>query len=244
MILEMDFGNSRIKWRLRDGQNVISRSAVAREKGLAEIKSAIQDNIKRVNAVWVASVLDENAKAWINFWVRKNLGVTPVYAISKTEVAGVINGYDDPGRLGVDRWLAMIAAFNRCRTACIVISSGTALTVDLIDRGGRHLGGYIVPGWNTSMAALNQNTQLINIMELKASKLEPGTYTQSAVVHGLSACYVGLIQNAITQLTAQTGTSDHTIMATGGEASRLLDFFPDIQLHEELILDGLAYCLV
>jgi type III pantothenate kinase len=244
MILEMDFGNSRIKWRLREGQNVIVRNAVAREKGLAEIKSAIQNYIEKIEAVWVASVLDENAKAWINFWVRKNIGLTPVYAASGLEVAGVINGYDDPARLGVDRWLAMIAAFNVCHTACIVISAGTALTVDLVDQDGRHLGGYIVPGWKTSVLALNHNTQLINLMELKASKLEPGTYTQSAVVHGLGACYVGLIQNAITQLAAQTGANDHAILATGGEASRLLEFFPDIQLHEELILDGLAYCLV
>lgn len=244
MILEMDFGNSRIKWRLRSGAEILLRGVMDREKGLVELVPAIQFYVKQLKAISIVSVLDESAKVWINFWAKKSLNIVPRYAASQAETAGVINGYDDPARLGVDRWLAVVAAYNLCKSACIVISCGTALTVDLVSQQGCHLGGYIVPGWKTAMNALNTNTQLINLHEIKNSTLAPGTYTQAAVGHGLAACYLGLIQNAITQLGTQTGLTSQTILATGGDARRMQELFPDIQVCEELILDGLAYCLV
>jgi len=244
MILEMDFGNSRIKWRLRRSSEILVRGVADREKGLVDVVPAIQLYKEQLKAIWVVSVLDESAKAWINFWAKKNLNLVPRYAVSQNEIAGVINGYDDPTRLGADRWLALVAAYNLCHSACIVISCGTALTVDLVTGEGRHLGGYIVPGWKTAMNALNTNTQLINLNEIKGSALVPGAYTQAAVSNGLAACYLGLIQNAIKQLAAQTHSDSRTILATGGGAGRLQELFPEIRLSEELILDGLAYCLV
>ncbi len=244
MILEMDFGNSRIKWRLRSSAEVLLRGVVDREKGLVGLVPAVELYIKQITAVSVVSVLDESAKVWINFWAKKNLNIVPRYAYSQAEVAGVINGYDDPAKLGVDRWLAVVAAYNLCHTSCVVISWGTALTVDLVNQQGRHLGGYIVPGWRVAMNALNTNTQLINLQSINGLALLPGTSTGAAVGHGLAACYIGLIQNAITQLGAQTHSNARTILATGGDARRLQELFPEIQVCEELILDGLAYCLV
>ncbi len=244
MILEMDFGNSRIKWRLRSSAEVLLRGVVDREKGLVGLVPAVELYIKQITAVSVVSVLDESAKVWINFWAKKNLNIVPRYAYSQAEVAGVINGYDDPAKLGVDRWLAVVAAYNLCHTSCVVISCGTALTVDLVNQQGRHLGGYIVPGWRVAMNALNTNTQLINLQSINGLALLPGTSTGAAVGHGLAACYIGLIQNAITQLGAQTHSNARTILATGGDARRLQELFPEIQVCEELILDGLAYCLV
>lgn len=247
MILEMDFGNSRIKWRVRDLENILIRGVVDREEGLDQITVALQTFAAQIKSIFVASVLAKSANLWIDSWAKKNLNLIPQYAMSQSEVAGVINGYDDPSRLGVDRWLAVVAAFNICQTACVVISSGTALTVDLVNQHGRHLGGYIVPGWVTSMRALNNSTQLINLTDISNFKLVPGTSTQTAVSHGLASCYAGLIQSAIAQLAitqhyTQIGVSSPSILATGGDAQRLKEIFPEIQVKEELVLDGLAYC--
>lgn len=243
MILEMDFGNTRIKWRLRNAQEIILRDAFERDKGLDQLAGQLQDYISRIHAVWVASVLDDNAKAWIEMWAKENLNLQPVFAQSEYYVAGVTNGYDEPRRLGVDRWLAIIAAHHYCHSACIVISCGTAMTVDLLDAKGMHLGGYIAPGWRTALLSLNQHTQLIRLPEVKSAGLHPGRYTQAAVDCGLTACYVGLIQNAITQLKTQTDQDSIVILATGGDAAQLSSYFPNFILREELILDGLAYCL-
>lgn len=244
MILEMDFGNTRIKWRLRHDREVVLRDAMDFEKGLGQISDKLHSYIDDIHAIWIASVLDESAKVSIRFWAEKDLKRQPVFVQAQHQMAGVINGYNDPLKLGVDRWLAMISAYNYCHSACVVISCGTAMTVDLIETSGRHLGGYIVPGWRAALSSLNQNTQLIRLPDIGEASLQPGRYTQAAVDHGLTACYVGLIQNAIIQLNTRSKQDGVTMLATGGDAYRLLAYFPDVILREELILDGLAYCLI
>lgn len=240
MILEMDCGNTRIKWRLRNAQEIVLRDAVDREKSLNCISDRLQSYISHIRAVWVASVLDESVNANIQMWVAQRFNLQPVFAYAQKFEAGVTNGYDEPKRLGVDRWLAMIAAYEFCRSACVVVSCGTAITVDLLNDDGEHQGGYIVPGWRTALSSLNQNTRLIRLTEVKKTSLQPGRHTQAAVDHGLTACYVGLIQNAITQLKTQTKQESVTMLATGGDAERLLAYFPNLILKSDLVLDGLA----
>jgi type III pantothenate kinase len=239
MILEMDFGNSRIKWRIRKDAEVCARGAVEYEGGLSKIKSSIGD-VSEIDAIWIVSVLDLVANQETSAWLQKNFNLTPLYAESLPQVAGVTNGYNNPKMLGVDRWLAMIAAYNFCRSSCIVISAGTAVTVDLIDGKGMHLGGYIVPGWNTALKSLNRDTKLIKLNEIKHVELSPGLDTQSAVDHGLAASYKGLIEVALKHLNSSESVA---LIATGGDAKRLQSFFPEIVLRDELVLDGLAFCM-
>jgi type III pantothenate kinase len=243
MILEMDCGNTRIKWRLREGNEIIKRGAIIRDADLKEIGDCLEPYVSQISKVQVASVLGERVKLQIQAWVKKIFNLDAVFAQPQPEKAGVQNGYDEPQCLGVDRWLAIIAAFNYCHSACVVISCGTAVTVDLVDSEGKHAGGYIVPGWQTAMSSLNQGTELIRLKELGDGSLQPGRYTQAAVHNGLMASFLGLIHNAIDQLKAQTKQDSVTILMTGGDAGRLKAYFPDSILCEELILDGLSFCL-
>ena len=66
--------------------------------------------------------------------------------IARTQVAfaGVRIAYAEPARLGVDRFLALLGAHARGGPA-LVVAVGTALTIDLLDAAGRHLGGRIAP---------------------------------------------------------------------------------------------------
>ena len=64
---------------------------------------------------------------------------------------GVVNGYAEPARLGSDRWMALLGASAISETDCMVIDAGSAITVDLLRAEGRHLGGAILPGFNTSI---------------------------------------------------------------------------------------------
>jgi len=242
MILEMDFGNSRIKWRIKNAVDVVVRGVAGREAGLEKIAIDLSSFVSMIDQVRIVSVWGESAKEQIAEWVKLNLNCMAKFAISQDKCAGVKNGYDDPSALGVDRWLAIVAGFHYCQSACIVVSCGTAMTVDLINHQGIHLGGYIVPGWMLSISVLSNSTRLINLTENRAWQLSPGTYTQSAVDNGLAACFKGLVENAIAQLGTQIQSGRFTIIATGGDAGRLQEILPEVVIREELIMDGLAYC--
>jgi type III pantothenate kinase len=241
MILEMDFGNTRIKWRIRNDVGVVLRGAVDYEDGLPKIKSAIGD-IARISVIWIASVLDPNSNDEIKCWLESNFNLTPQYCESSLHASGVVNGYGNPHSLGVDRWLAIVAAYNLYHCTCVVISAGTAITVDLVDQKGKHLGGYIVPGWSAALRTLNQNAKLIKLDEIKSVQLSPGVNTQSAVDHGLAVAYKGLIEGARAHLVGNQG-GEAALIATGGDSWRIKEFFPDVLVNDELVLDGLAFCM-
>ena len=76
--------------------------------------------------------------------------------------------YDTVENLGVDRWLAMFGAMSRSKDMgaanTLVIDIGTAITGDLIcrDESGQyaHKGGWILPGADLQLAAINQTGRI------------------------------------------------------------------------------------
>ena len=64
------------------------------------------------------------------------------------ELAGVRNGYRDYQRLGLDRWLALVAGYKLAGGGCLVIDLGTAVTSDLVSAEGNNLQGDR-DGWRT-----------------------------------------------------------------------------------------------
>lgn len=148
MILEIDYGNTRLKWRLlkSNTSEAIARGVVNQ---LQELVPALQA-VGYVNLDFcrVCSVRSSDDNTDLTSLISKTYGVAVEYAKSTKSLSGVTNGYLEAEKLGVDRWLAVVAAYVRMQAACVVIDSGTAITVDYISAGGAHLGGCIAPGFS------------------------------------------------------------------------------------------------
>src|SRR5690606_23289335 len=106
----------------------------------------------------------------------ERFGVRPEIVETRAEMLGVRCAYRDPSRLGVDRWVTVIAAHRAAaarkdgpRPAC-VINAGTALTFDAVDVRGRHLGGLILPGPRLAAEALASGTERIGLTEPAAGR--------------------------------------------------------------------------
>lgn len=244
--LLLDIGNSRLKWGvLVDGairdtgslpvRNIAQADAVFEEKLPQQIASAIACNVAGPE---VATALGNCIDA--------RYGITPRF-IQSTESAGdVQNAYAEPGRLGVDRWVALIGARAATSAACLVVDAGTAITLDAMDRHGRHLGGQILPGLRLMAGALNRNTSDLPGTEsdtwLSVEAAKPfANSTRDAIAQGIMSAVLGSIDRgmrAIGKLDA-----DASLVLTGGDAGAIrqqlqlpADFRPD------LVLEGLA-CL-
>lgn len=232
MILELDIGNSRIKWRALDDGTPVARGHCRREGDW--LAGLPQRDIGRLR---VANVGGAEVAAELTAWAREHLGVAPEYAHSGAALGGVTNAYAEPERLGVDRWLALLAAWRELGRACLVVSAGTALTVDVLDTDGRHRGGYIVPGLGLMLEALLSRTSGVRFAPGPAASLEPGRSTAEAVLQGCSAMAVALIERARPR-------PEQPVLLTGGDAERLAPWIAaPIQLRPELVLDGLGIAL-
>lgn len=252
-VLELDQGNTRCKWRLlaagADGSgSVVARGALATQSWLdaARLPDAWGDaGVSRVRA---ANVAGKAVEGVIAERLQRELGVPVEFARVSPQCAGVTCAYGEPRRLGVDRWLAVLAAHHRDPSPALIVDCGSAVTLDLLGADGIHLGGYIVPGLGLMRRALYQDTDAVKVGRAFAPgmSLAPGRDTDDAVNRGLPLMVLGAIERARTELRRLSGV-DATpgIWLTGGDAALLASLVPlvgnpELRLVEELVMDGLA----
>lgn len=238
MILEFDLGNSRIKWRrlAAEGGAVTGQGSVADLQALQVV--LIDQAPPRL--VRLCSVRGDDVVDSLRDWLQSTWQLSPLQAQVTSACAGVSNSYQNPARLGVDRWLAMLAAWQHCQSACVVVDAGTALTLDCLDDAGRHEGGYILPGRRLMAASLEQHTR-IRLGTEPAPALHPGHDTDAAVRNGILASQVGLLERLVEE--GRSRFAGLRVLLTGGESAALAQSLSgiDAEIHPSLVLDGLAY---
>ncbi|MBL4821854.1 MAG: type III pantothenate kinase [Gammaproteobacteria bacterium] len=245
MILELDIGNSRIKWRLLGSASANVSSGVLLNP--AELKDKFTGQIS-IEKVRIACVRDNNTLAEVREWVRQKWRIEAEVAKVVRRCQGLKVSYVDLSRLGVDRWLAMLAAFRDSRTACMVVDCGTALTVDMIDSSGQHQGGYIVPGIRLMLETLTRNTSIKLTEPPQVYETTPGNSTEAAVYNGTLKMLVALIEKAFLEASAGLPAEEVCeVYLTGGDAGRISCFLADsglpVKIVPDLVFDGLSVAL-
>jgi type III pantothenate kinase len=147
--------------------------------------------------------------------------------------------------LGVDRWLAMLAARAETRGPVCVIQAGTAVTFDAVDAAGRHLGGLIIPGLRLMAEALERNTGRIgptagDIAHARGLGML-GVSTDEGVGKGALLAIAAALDRAVAAVGAALGVAP-TVLSTGGDAERLEAWLETpVRFSADLVLAGLAY---
>ncbi len=94
----------------------------------------------------------------------------------------VVNAYPDPAGMGVDRWLAMLGAAALTKKDAMVVDAGSAITIDLLKADGHHLGGAILPGFNTSLARFKQILSVADFNHVDVHSISrPGLSTEQCI---------------------------------------------------------------
>ncbi len=246
MFLDIDLGNTRLKWRIQNADGGIVGRGHGTHKTLAEIAPAIAECVapNQIKRLRVANVAGAAVAEDIAAWADASFGMVAEFAAARGECAGVTCGYGQPASLGTDRWLALLAAWHRWREPCVVVDAGSALTVDLLAGNGVHLGGYIVPGLGLMHEALARGTGAVKIAHQPPVSTDPGRSTQEAVNQGCAAMALALVEHAVAGLVSHAGGASVSVVLTGGDADSLAPFIKaPLKLEPELVLDGLAVAL-
>ncbi len=243
MDLLVDIGNSRVKWAgLSEGRLSPQSAADGRTWGEANWRREIE-RIRPIR-VLAASVGAAQARDALIAATRRVTGRDPEFVTSTAQAAGVRNGYANPAQLGVDRWLAVIGAFHRYRAACCVVDAGTALTIDGVDGGGAHLGGFIVPGPRLMVDSLFDGTSELAERWTWSAAPDRTAFpanTRDAIEHGCLMALAELIDGASARLIALYGERPQLVL-TGGAAPLIVPWLAEsAELVPDLVLQGLAH---
>jgi type III pantothenate kinase len=242
MILELDCGNSFIKWRVvtEGGLSGCRGGVVGTDE---ELVQAVREQSVSLSACRLVSVRTDEETARLIDALKRAFSVECVCARPAVELAGVRNGYEQYERLGLDRWLALVGAYLQARQACLVLDLGTAVTSDFVDADGQHLGGYICPGVPLMRNQLRTHTRRARyddqLVEQAMQSLAPGRSTAEAVERGCSLMLQGFVHTQLDMARDYWG-KHFEVFLTGGDASLVVDMMPDAWVVPDLVFIGLA----
>lgn len=171
--------------------------------------------------------------------VLRELGVDSIVTVQSAPLAlDVHNAYTEPARLGVDRWAAMVAAYRMTGKTVCVVDCGTAITLDVVDATGRHLGGVIAPGLGMMKKGLLGTANIAHVDGDFSGLL--ATNTSDGVSAGCLHAAAGLVDRLVARLALDI-QSGLTCLLTGGDAQRLAPCLAtSCRVVDDLVLLGIA----
>jgi len=151
----------------------------------------------------------------------------------------VRNAYAEPARLGVDRFLGLVAAHAEVTGPCVLAGCGTALTLDALDADGTHLGGLIAPSPTLMLDALAGATARLARPE-RARVGEIADNTADALQSGTKLAAVALIERFLARAGDRFGARATLVLTGGGSADLSALLAPAHRVEPDLVLRGLA----
>jgi type III pantothenate kinase len=246
--LLVDAGNSRIKWALLDSTSGVGEPGRWQASGTAPAEQAEQlEDAWRgldISVALVSNVAGPQLRTMLEQIFSRLLpaGVTAQWMVSAPELAGVRNAYRQPQQLGTDRLASAIGARALFPAqALLVVTCGTATTIDAVSADGIFRGGMILPGLSLMARALARHTaQLPEVSSHQAQAALFADNTEDAIAGGCIAAQAGAVEKAYAALLQQSRAADVQCVVSGGGAASIL---PHLALPyvfvDNLVLIGL-----
>ncbi len=240
-ILLVDIGNSRVKWgiaKCNDNRIQIGGPFATHTISSHEALSSLWGAISSPARIMVSNVAGLVIASELTTWTQLHWGLAPQFVYSTPKEYGVINAYIHPEKLGVDRWVALIAAHHAYHGSVCVADCGTAITVDALDAEGKHLGGVIAPGLMVMRRSLAGGTHALPVAD-GDYQYALANETKAAIASGTLQAAVGLIDRCVRETTSQLGSKPRLLL-TGGDALTIAPLLESpVELRPNLILEGL-----
>jgi len=237
MKLFVDVGNSRLKWAQCE-RNVLSpiRAISYQPFDFIDVLEQTWKDLSTPFNVYISNVGKQYLNDMLIRWCEEKWKITPIFAQTSSKNNGITNGYNEPCSLGVDRWLALLGAKSYLSENLCVVDCGTAVTIDVLQINGLHLGGLILAGLKTSREALMQKAAALKNIQFNqmVDDLNLAKNTQDGIVLGTIYAIAGCIEKVAAAHQAK-------VMMTGGDAVFVMPHLKCDYLHTpDLIFQGLA----
>ena len=229
--LLIDMGNTRLKWVWADG-GTIDQSTFGRGSQDDFLSQCQPPANARPGRVLVSSVADQAGTSRIVSDCETRWGAPVKRLQTLNSQDGIVNAYEDPATLGIDRWLAIVGAAHAYGTSLVIMDLGTATTLDAVDGQGRHLGGLILPGPALMLESLATATAMpvptgfgdghTGRKVADGPGVGPASSTSEAIREGIFAAQIGALNQFMRHVSAKLNKEPGLVL-TGGAAECILD---------------------
>jgi type III pantothenate kinase len=240
MFLLIDIGNTKTKWMLRDQRKIYQEDSFLTE-------DIDQDHFmfsEKIQKIFISNVASFEKEAILKIKLKK-FSCPIEFVKPQKKWKHLLNGYQDSSSLGVDRWLSALSVSNNIQKSTVIVSVGTAVTIDYLSFDKKEHqytfeGGVILPGLHLTKNALSQNTAQLKNDE--GAFQMPAINTANAIQSGFILSVLGNLKSFYDL--ALSKSKDLHIILSGGDAQYIYQHLnEDLKTHttikKDLVLDGL-----
>jgi type III pantothenate kinase len=239
-MLLLDAGNSVIKAQCWRGTSLQYSFSCRTVTGWQSSFEARLGEVEASHCHYTAGQVDQLEAALLKS-LRHFFAPANIHKFASLECShGVRNAYQPPGGIGVDRWLCLIAAAALTPKDVMIVDAGSAITVDLLRSDGQHLGGAILPGFNTSIARFKQILHRADFDHADIDKnADPGCSTEACIQIDYEQTDSAVVEQLIDRWRARL-TPEAELIVTGGDANRITSHrYNYIRIVPDLVFQGM-----
>ena len=237
--LLLDGGNSRLKWAWVERGEIV-RTQAAHYRDLTALEQDWQEYAQPHTKIMGSAVCGEEKKQKVQAALPQHIA----WLGSMAQAAGIHNHYRHVEEHGADRWFNALGSRKFTRNACVVVSCGTAVTIDALTANNHYLGGMIMPGFHLMRESLLRRTAQLNRPE--GSWYAFPTTTANAIATGMADAVCGALMLMHARLKERSEGRTVDIVITGGGAGKILRALPEnfaaenhVKIVENLVIYGL-----
>ena len=245
MLLAVDVGNTQTHLGAFDGERLVEHWRFQTRAGatgdelaerIAGMLALSGIGLTDLGAVCVSSVVPPLGTQYEQLTERYTSA--SCLAIGPGVKTGMPIRIDNPLEVGADRLVNAVAAYERFKTACVVVDFGTGINFDAVSEAGEYLGGAIAPGVEISLTALVERAARIGRIDLEEPETAIGRSSRAAIQSGVIFGFAGLIDGVVRRI--EDELDQVRLLATGGLAAVIVPFTETIdEVDEMLTLKGL-----
>ncbi len=239
-----DLGNSRLKWGRIGGDGRIEETLALPLDDPGAWDAAWQHwHLARAGTdSWTIASVNPPLAERLDAFLKARGVTTATWYRSAAEVP-IRQDVENADEGGADRALAVAGALGRHPDGGpgLIVSCGTAITVERVAADGTWQGGAIAPGLGLSVRALHMMTAQLPLVQPTAAPPPWGRGTRAALEAGLFWGTVGCVRELLTRQAVGL-TPDPWLVWTGGDAALLAPAIEWIgsSVVPYLVLEGLA----
>ena len=240
MFLLIDIGNTKTKWMLRDQRKIYQEDSFLTED-IDQDHFMFSDKIQKI---LISNVAGFEKEAILKIKLKK-FSCPIEFVKPQKKWKHLLNGYQDCSSLGVDRWLSALSVSNSIQKSTVIVSVGTAVTIDYLSFDKKEHqytfeGGVILPGLHLTKNALSQNTAQLKNDE--GALQVPAINTANAIQSGFILSVLGNLKSFFDL--ALSKSKDVNVVLSGGDTETIYQHLnEDLKSHtiikKDLVLDGL-----
>lgn len=244
MKLVADIGNSMIQIALWEKKSLIKvfQFETSNHKKISLYLSKYKNNL--IESIFFSCVTKEEIANYFKKYAKKLFKCSIRRIRSTKKLFNIKNNYQTSSKLGDDRWCSIVGSHIKHKRLLMLVDSGTATTVDIVDKQGRYLGGYIFAGFDGYKNSFNQIEGLkklnIQLNQKKKIKIFP-TNTKDGISDGYKLMISSAIETIFNETRIKFKTKPMVIISGGfgADLSRLTKIKNNYQ--QNIVLESLGF---